>query len=1329
MTTRVAIRRGLERVFDAVQFGAFLNDHFPDLSRRVAPGTDMDQQVTMLMQLGDQDGFECLVHALRSPHERPAVRELLPLVEEYRLTQRTLDAQRGAVVGRSGGADIGRVFSGQDDTQAAIARLVAPELDPVSLRPAALDMLEKLERLIRFELQKVGDDGFVELSMQLARSDGPATLALQQNLGIATVVAGLENPEPDIHTREELAQRVRQVGGAVLLAPPGSGKTTVLHHLTLHLMGEYRGGRSELIPLFVPLTRYALDGGDITSLLRGYLADVCAQPRHRLVTAFEDIAAAGRFFFVLDGLDQMAGRRSETARLELLHSVDRRLRRSEWLMKVAKVTGQRGTMALLMQQQASIGRTVAPRVDPREREIQRMVQLWASPVLSSCRVHDFVGVPQWQQIQILPMSRTQVQTFVSLYAPEAASIVERQFDGEAGSRSLVSNPFYLRMLTRAFESNRRRDGSLPEELQRALSRRGALLAHLIHAAVLRELNGDAPAAELAVRRIAELAYYMLQHNVIGGLPADAVQRIFGREHERMLNVARGAGLIEVRSGPPLSIEFNHQLFQEVLLALHLRTRSEVEGGFQESLQLLARRGDRWAETVKLLFEMTPDDRARELVRECAEALREPATWDIATRVLSEIGAPAASVVAPMLGDEDELVRRGTVNVLGRVGGIIHVDSLVELHRDASPHVRRAAVEALARLNRMTRLAAFENDTDPIVLRALYVARFVAAEDRIGSIVAALRNANPSHQLQAARAAHDIFVDLHQRQPPERVVELLAEMTGSAQPSVKILGQLCTAEAPVHIRRRMKQELLRAAIAEADPTINQLARRSVLDLLDPADLKEIEAHALPLAEALGMSVRAQTSSGARARWLLVEVEESRNFRGFLDALSSAGPEQTRLLTQRLASRGDALALGLLTYLLGHSATANHACFALASLGSNGLRHILAALDDPLPEVRLSAAEFLRFAHLPRRYASRVRRELKRARRWTFDVGIGIAGLNAQQMLIVGLLGPLSNGTLWWIASRLFQVAFGWTSCVAYATFVQFLGGGFFGGSALSREQVIVEGERFAFADADIKPTPDFWLARGRLLRALGRLDAARTVLGRCLQQEPSFEVARLELALVYRALHELDSAATTLEEDNRMYLARGSDLEKLHRLILIERDGGAGGPQGPEWLGLAVELRLWDEAQVVLLASPPDEAAGDSGDFFFFLYACYAGKSQTARALAASIECNRHGGARRVPEVELDTLRWQHRLERFAAEQYGRIGVLIDLGRGDELLAALREYGLAPEGEEPLQESHADRLRDLPSELAGQLIGRLDHLDPARAAEMRSSLSSTTLDQL
>lgn len=1346
---RAEIRRGLSVLFDDAAFTIFVGDHFPQIAIAFDPAATMEQKQTQFLNALERNkigGYSDLLRSLRKEIEidrtyerqpRAPLEKLVTVVETYVYgttepqpagsSSVALRGRRKPAVAATRETAGARWGSGEFGV---IDRLVSSESDAWTetgaFREKALEFLQAMEQFVGQELGKSRDQHFVELSMRLAQADVESSPLLRQSLSMAIVPEGGPKASANIENRDQLHQTVIDERQIVILAPPGSGKTTVLHHYTLWLIRQYRRTESLLIPVFVPLTRYGIDVktlevADIVSFLTDQIRQLVGA-NHLLVDRFRDIAAKGLFLFILDGLDQMPNRRSETARLDRLRSVDKKLRRIDKALKVAGLFRRSDALTMLLETQKTISSQLAPQIDPRERQIERLSGFSPSPAIASCRIHDFVGAPGWQRVEVLPMSSAQIDEFVRAYAPEAFDVIRQQYESKDATRSLVSNPFYLRMLTKAVEEQRRTDGKLPDSLSQVLGRRGLLLSDLIWRAVFRETK-DRDEATAIMTDMGTLAHFMLSRNLIGAVPEESLKSQLGDRLERTLAVAQGAGVVEVRQGPPLSMEFNHQLFMEVLLAYHLSHLSQQEGGFERSLELLARQGDRWAETIKLLFEMIPDaERSNRLLDKCVAALEKPATWDIATRVLSDVGNGVSTRVAKLLQHPHELTRRGAARILGRIGAIEHIDRLADLHADPDWPVRRAALEALVELGRVDRLTAFENDPKPLIHRLVCRARILHSADALATILEQLQDDNPSRREQAARATKDVFPQLLKSQAPEALLRILQELINDRLPQVMILGYVTAAGAPFYVRRRLKSEFMTAALESTDRTINYLARTAVVDLLDKDDLEKLRKESdggTFIGGGFGQDARA-----ARIYWLLRETEEFTSPRIYLESLLSAEPTEIVALTQRLSKRGDQASLGMLTYLLGKDSAKQAAMLALASMGTEGAGHALAALQDPLAQVRLSVAETVKFCHLPTVYRRQVRDILRQnhisrysVTHQATDPAMNVAA--ASTTVHVQLMAPFTfmiMATSEWIASSVFRLGIPW---LFWARFCCFQAGMTFPGGAplYYNDRMVRAIERAAFRHGAVTPTAEFWLARGRLLRAIGDLDPARQSLERSLNIDPSLERARFELALVHRSQRETTVAIRTLESDDHV-ATPGSDNEALLELLHLEATTGAADAE--QRLRLLVQLNLWSEAFPLLMSvfsRPPVPSSA-----YFFLYRTYIGMSRTSEALAAALKNNAGGAAEKVPQVDIDNLRWLHRSEGVGAEVQGELCMLIDFGEPQAIVDFLRRSNVLPAVPgAPLSEENVDVIHDLSPTTREALLKYLDGSDAARAVEMRRAL--------
>jgi hypothetical protein len=416
---------------------------------------------------------------------------------------------------------------------------------------------------------------------------------------------------------------------------------------------------------------------------------------------------------------------------------------------------------------------------------------------------------------------------------------------------------------------------------------------------------------------------------------------------------------------------------------------------------------------------------------------------------------------------------------------------------------------------------------------------------------------------------------------------------------------------------------------------------------------------------------------RAYFLLLEAREASNPMDYLGALVNAPETEIQVVTKRLARRADSTALSILAFLLSDSRTALAAVEALALLGGKGVSHLLESLDDPSPDIQLNVAQKLQFCSLPWRKAVRLRQILHQHRIRTYYSPIKTPGLNSRTYEIVvactGSLFLASFGTGLWIVTRILGASVLLRTCYQY-----FL---FFGPvPALSTENGAwwarsIETE--AFRKLPPQRDHEFWLARGRLEQSFGdRQLEARNSFRRALNLKEDSPQARLELALMERAIGNKKAALETLRAEGRKYLDDGSPLKALEELLTLEEEFST--PYGTAEQRIARtwfldRLGLWRESlpsAMTLLRTCPDEK-----NLYLALFRAYRGLKQPRKALAAGLEQNTRDGATRIPEGEFEELRLRVRNEVYPPEVIGRVEIDLDLGRDREAIERLKQVGV------------------------------------------------------
>ena len=1154
--------------------------------------------------------------------------------------------------------------------------------------------LSSLEDLIRRELIKAGDKHFVELSMKMAQSTDHPTVGS----GVYRMAVGKTYDNQNIiHDLAEL-QQVLEVTPIVLLGNPGSGKSTVLQHVALRMIGNYRDGKSKRLPFFVRLTEYHLLDGraqPILEFLKSRAAALVGE-QHFIAREFEDLTRRNQFVFILDGLDQLPERRSETVRLKQLKKIEGELKHVDWALKIARFFRLTNVASRLQGSRQNVATAAAPKIDPREEAIDKLPEAFPREcaVITSCRRQDFIGVPRWQTLSLLEMDENQINEFIQQYAPGAESVINPQVEASESTRALITNPFYLRMLTQAFKEGLK-DDSHSLQLKNALTKRGRLLEYLIREGLYRyvdrnegQLTGIAEKqarVEHILDRLGTLAYYMLRGNVIGSVPNDALEEILGEDRLTVITAAADGNLITIHEGEVGSIEFNHQLFLEFLLAFDLKRRAAQEGSFEEALKLLSRRGDRWAETIRLMFEMVNETSREMLIQKFVEALKAQDTWDISTRVLSDLGLKVAPYVAELLQDPEELTVTGAVTILGRTKAQEYAPKLAGLSTASSWRVRRAAVEALAAMGSLSYLSNFEADHSEAVMRAVFRARLELDEAPDQLIKTELAHVNNTRSEQMAYAALDMFNSLLTRLNQDATLDLLRLLVAHRDQDIRMLGFLMIGQAPEHLRRRLKSELQTAALEEDDTFINVIARRALSPLLDRNDMAEIKALAPLTPNPFDLSENSKKA--LRAYWLLLEARETVSPLEYLDSLLYAPEAEVQLLTKKLGRRADSTSLSFLTFLLADKRTAPAAAEALAGLKEKGVAYLLEALKDPSQEIRINVAEMLQFCHLPKSYAQQVRKTLRTAKIRTYEVkviefkpleikrsGFAKLVLEAGTAVVTSPTTVFAIASSFWLGGRML----GSTATLGYWLRYQLWTGQEMMTVDEHSKWWLREIEAMSFGHVLAVRDAAFWFARGGFERALGRKVAAKDSFQRSLKLCPDSAATRLELAIMQRSLGNIGLAQETLNADDGKYLTTGSSLEALKRLLSIEESVNDHSQQDQiQRMSLLDRLGLWPEAQNAALAVLTKDRT--LAEPYLVLFHAYSGSKQTRRALAAAITYNERMGESGIRRVELEDLQWQQRSDAYPATEIGKFEIEMDLKNDDAALQVLRSLEILPVG--------------------------------------------------
>jgi HEAT repeat protein len=375
----------------------------------------------------------------------------------------------------------------------------------------------------------------------------------------------------------------------VLLGEPGSGKTTCLRRLALSeldrvsaWLDDHTSDPSEELPENFRLPLYASlsdwqQGITAIEFLRMQLQNLVG-PENHYVIHFDDLLANGHFVLLLDGLNELPGRRPNPS--EGRHEQG----------------AEHADNPRLPGKGASFDRR---EIDLRELACSIGLQ---SRFVLSCRSHEYFDSNRWQTVRILPMNARQIDKFINVYLDSKRAAELRNSLHENEQLAAISdNPFFLRTIIRIHRPGMQ------------LNSRGQILAVLYKVLMQNErnrTNGNMPADDSVATVIGRIGFRMLAAGKVGN------QAPLGALSETEAAAARtlaGTGLIIERGG---KLFFLHQIIQEFFAAQALSTRV-----VRRSLRrLLADK--RWSEVVALWCDLDAD-RLPEKVASCLRARNMP----------------------------------------------------------------------------------------------------------------------------------------------------------------------------------------------------------------------------------------------------------------------------------------------------------------------------------------------------------------------------------------------------------------------------------------------------------------------------------------------------------------------------------------------------------------------------------------------------------------------------------------------------------------------------------------------------------------------------------
>jgi len=359
----------------------------------------------------------------------------------------------------------------------------------------------------------------------------------------------------------------------VLLGEPGSGKTTCLQRLTLDVLESASAwlkneeskpsgldGNYPQLPLYVSLSEWR-QGTRALEFLRTQLQDLLG-PENYYVIHFETLLADGSFILILDGLNELPGRRPSP---------------SEGRHEQREEPGQASRMPEMR----------AASIDRREVELRELASSIGlqSKFILTCRSHEYFDSRRWQTVRILPMNADQTGRFISSYlTPDRAAQLRSSLEYDNKLATIANNPFFLRAIISIYQPG----------LQ--LTSRGQILAYLYRTLLQRERErgNEMPPEPVVTATVGRVSYRMLADGKVG---SNAVVDELNDAERACMRVLAGTGLVVKRDGLYF---FLHQIIQEFFAALALHTRAVR----RNPRTLLADK--RWSEVVALWCDVDSD---------------------------------------------------------------------------------------------------------------------------------------------------------------------------------------------------------------------------------------------------------------------------------------------------------------------------------------------------------------------------------------------------------------------------------------------------------------------------------------------------------------------------------------------------------------------------------------------------------------------------------------------------------------------------------------------------------------------------------------------------
>ncbi|NWJ98678.1 MAG: NACHT domain-containing protein [Chloroflexi bacterium] len=362
------------------------------------------------------------------------------------------------------------------------------------------------------------------------------TLTLSRGLAANGLTDENENDNFQNNTLEKVVSGKNQV---IVLGAPGAGKTTSLLKLTLQTIEEYLSGSVEhpRLPLFASLKAYFTRFEQIEDFLESVLGDYLDESSYILRENFQkSLKEAGRWLIILDGLNELPGRKELLRNMDFLRSV-----RENGLFSTLK--GQVN--------------------DPREEELLRLSKDYPNcKLVVSCREHDYTMTLPWYKFRIIPLFATQIKEFLYYYRGETeGEELYQQLQAKPELLTILSNPFYLRTFCWVCD---------PGALDYPQTTTELMVALIVRLFIREEIytSPELFRHEELLKQLAKLSYDLMENGSFD--PAILPEILHQYLNELQLTKALGTSLLlEERSDHNLHFGYYHQIIQEFLTACHI----------------------------------------------------------------------------------------------------------------------------------------------------------------------------------------------------------------------------------------------------------------------------------------------------------------------------------------------------------------------------------------------------------------------------------------------------------------------------------------------------------------------------------------------------------------------------------------------------------------------------------------------------------------------------------------------------------------------------------------------------------------------------------------